>query len=49
VKESAIVEAGELVFEDQAGRVLARILKVLEEIFFFHKKNPTNPLTSDRS
>jgi hypothetical protein len=46
VKESAIVEPGKLVFEDQAGRVLARILEVVEKILVLHKKNPTSWLTS---
>ena len=46
MKESAIIEPGKLVFEDQAGRVLARILKVFEEVLVLHK-NPTNRLTSD--
>jgi hypothetical protein len=42
VEESAVVEPGQLVLEDQAGRVFADMLKIIGKIFKIHRLDPAN-------
>ena len=37
-EETAVIDTGELVFEDQARRICADMLKKMQKIFVFHTK-----------
>jgi hypothetical protein len=36
-KEAAVEDTGQLIFEDQLGRVFASMLKKIQEFFIFHR------------
>jgi hypothetical protein len=42
-KEAAVVEAGELVLEDEAGGVLADVLEEVDELAVLHREDRAAP------